>query len=60
MISASPAQIDIWRERHRFCGDTPSDMSLDEARFILNEHSGHGPACSQFLAALERGSAVMQ
>lgn len=59
MIGTSPQQIDIWRERHRFCGDTPGDMSLDEARFILGEHSDHGADCSQFIAALKRGSEVL-
>jgi hypothetical protein len=55
----TPAQIDLWRDRHRYCADTPSLDSLDEARYILGEHAGHGPGCSQFLAALRRTSEVL-
>jgi hypothetical protein len=58
MMNVSPAQIDLWRERHRFCADLPSAMTLDEARFVLGEHAAHGPVCSQYLGALQRSSEV--
>lgn len=52
-------QVDLWRERHRFCSDAPSAMSPDEARFVLDEHSEHGPSCQQYLGALNRSSEVV-
>ena len=55
----SPAQIDRWRNIHRFCNDQPGPIvSLDEARFVLNEHGGHDGSCNQFLSALHRASEV--
>lgn len=56
----SAQSISIWRERHRFCADTPTVPigSLDEARFVLDEHGSHGSSCIQFHAALDHVSAV--
>jgi hypothetical protein len=55
------ADIDRWRNMHRFCNDEPGEIvGLDEARFVLNEHGGHGPTCRQFLCALSRTSEVTQ
>ena len=53
------ADVDRWRNIHRFCNDQPGPIvSLDEARFVLNEHGDHGPTCLQFLGALARTSEV--
>jgi hypothetical protein len=53
------AQRDLWRERHRFCTDTPMFDSFDEARYILGEHAGHGGSCLQYVAALSRTTEMM-
>ncbi|WP_227980005.1 hypothetical protein [Nocardia spumae] len=51
--------VDRWRNIHRFCNDEPGPIvSLDEARYVLGEHSDHGPGCLQYLAALSRASEV--
>ncbi|MEV6096946.1 hypothetical protein [Nocardia sp. NPDC051981] len=50
---------DLWRTRHLFCTDEPASIeSLDEARFVLTDHAGHGHTCKQFHAALRRASEV--
>jgi hypothetical protein len=50
---------DLWRQRHRFCADSPEEIvDLDEARFVLGDHAGHGGSCLQFQAALKRTSVV--
>jgi hypothetical protein len=54
----STVQIDLWRSRHRFCTMESAPMSVEEARFVLLEHSGHGGGCLQFAAALRRISEV--
>jgi hypothetical protein len=53
------AQRELWRERHRFCGDQPPEMSFDEARFVLGEHAGHGGHCLQYLSAQHRVSEML-
>lgn len=46
---------DLWNERHRFCADTPPPITgLDEARYVLSVHAGHG--CNQYFAAMRRAS----
>lgn len=51
------SDAEMWRNLHRFCHDTPSPIAgLTEARFVLTEHAGHGPACRQFAAALRRAT----
>jgi hypothetical protein len=35
-------------------------MGLDEARFVLGEHAGHGGGCLQYLEALRRASQVLE
>lgn len=56
-MTATIAQAQIWDNLHRFCTDDPGEIkSLDEARYILTRHSGHGPECLQYLAALNRAS----
>lgn len=53
-------QTDLWRDRHRFCTDIPDPIDdLDEARFVLDQHTGHGPGCPRYLTALTRASAVI-
>ncbi|WP_280393024.1 hypothetical protein [Nocardia wallacei] len=47
--------VDLWRERHRFCGDTPPPIEdLAEARYVLANHARHGGSCLQYLAAQQR------
>ncbi|WP_157777843.1 hypothetical protein [Nocardia terpenica] len=51
------ATVDLWRLRHQFCENQPSEITdFDEARFVLGEHAGHGPTCLQFSVALARTS----
>ncbi|QIS21101.1 hypothetical protein [Nocardia terpenica] len=51
------ATVDLWRLRHQFCEDEPPPITdLNEARFVLGEHAGHGPDCLQYFAALARAS----
>ncbi|MEU2106518.1 hypothetical protein [Nocardia sp. NPDC019255] len=45
------ADTEMWRHNHRHCHHDGTFRSLDEARFVSNVHSGHGPACLQYLAA---------
>lgn len=53
-------RIEIIRQRHRFCGDSPPPIEdLDEARLVLTDHSGHGGRCLQFAAAMRRTSTPM-
>jgi hypothetical protein len=40
-----------WRVQHLHCLDESAPSSLDEARYVLASHSGHGPTCLQYLAA---------
>ena len=54
----NPKVIDRWRCIHRFCNDETPFASLDEARYVLAQHAGHGPTCLQFLGALTRASEV--
>jgi hypothetical protein len=59
-MTASYALKDLWQVGHRFCADDPGPIdSLDEARFILTTHSGHGSHCRQYLAAQKRASVVL-
>lgn len=52
-------EITSWRERHRFCADTPPPIeSLDQARTVLDQHTGHDPNCRQLAAALDCVSVV--
>lgn len=45
------ADADQWRHTHRRCSGEGPFRSLEQARFVSNIHSGHGPACLQYLAA---------
>lgn len=56
MITATLQQIDSWRSIHQYCTDEILPRSLNEARFVLSEHSAHGGGCLQFLAALNYAS----
>ncbi|MFJ4653821.1 hypothetical protein ACIP5Y_21350 [Nocardia sp. NPDC088792] len=49
---------DLWGHRHRYCHDASLPMGLDEARFVLTAHAGHGHECLQFAAAMARCSEV--
>jgi hypothetical protein len=50
---------ELWTGRHRFCNDDPGPIAtLDEARFVLTSHAGHGPDCLQYHAAMARASEV--
>lgn len=42
---------ELWRVKHLHCRDESAPSSIAEARYILSTHSGHGPACLQYLAA---------
>jgi hypothetical protein len=54
------ADIDRWRNIHQPCTDDPGPINdLDEARFVLGEHAGHGGRCLQYLGALRRASEVL-
>ncbi|MGV9542259.1 hypothetical protein [Nocardia beijingensis] len=53
-----PVNANIVRIRHRICGESPGEISLDVARMILTQHAGHGDDCLQFLGALKRASRV--
>ncbi len=51
------SEADQWRLRYGDCRWSPPDIeSLQLARFILSLHSGHGPDCLPFAAALRRAS----
>jgi hypothetical protein len=53
------AKRDLWRQRHRFCTDTPPPFeSLDHARAVLDDHGAHDEKCLQLIAALDCVSAV--
>ncbi len=56
MITATLQQIDSWRSIHQYCTDEAEPRTLDEARFVLDEHSAHDGGCLQFLAALNYAS----
>lgn len=45
------ADADQWRHTHRHCHHDGLFRSINEARFVSNVHSGHGPSCKQYLAA---------
>lgn len=40
-----------WALQHQFCADEPRISSIDQARYVLAVHAGHGPTCMQTLAA---------
>ncbi|MGV9540952.1 hypothetical protein ACWDSF_06465 [Nocardia beijingensis] len=44
-------QLDLWRSAHRDCATESPFGSIREARLVLSDHSGHGGACHQYLAA---------
>jgi hypothetical protein len=50
------AQLELWRNRFRFCEDVPVELTHEQAQFILREHDGHGDYCRQRHAALARVS----
>jgi hypothetical protein len=53
------ADADRWRSIHQNCADTPGPItSLEQARYVLTLHAGHGGGCRQYLAALRRTSEV--
>ncbi|WP_454194604.1 hypothetical protein [Nocardia sp. Marseille-Q1738] len=43
---------DLWAAQYRDCAAEPTDLDLDRARFILNDHAAHGGRCLQYLAAM--------
>lgn len=45
------ADAEQWRHFHRSCFAEVGFRSLEQARFVANIHSGHGPTCLQYLAA---------
>ncbi|WP_406269703.1 hypothetical protein OH799_27180 [Nocardia sp. NBC_00881] len=45
------ADAEQWRHFHRNCFAEGAFRSLDQAQFVLNVHSGHGPDSLQYLAA---------
>ncbi|WP_029899502.1 hypothetical protein [Nocardia brasiliensis] len=48
MIDATAFARERWADRHRFCGDDVDfPDGLDEARYILATHDGHGMSCLQ-------------
>ncbi|MFI5782857.1 hypothetical protein [Nocardia sp. NPDC051570] len=55
----SPGARESWAERFADCDRTPVFLSLEQARFVLTSHSGHGPYCLPYLAALAVGSSVI-
>ncbi|UGT69871.1 hypothetical protein LTT66_06750 [Nocardia gipuzkoensis] len=50
-MTITSADVEQWRYFHRNCFVEGAFRSLDQARFVLNTHSGHGPSCLQYLAA---------
>ncbi len=50
-MTISFADADHWRMTHRDCAIDGSFRSLEQARFVANIHSGHGPGCKQYLSA---------
>ncbi|MGW5318733.1 hypothetical protein [Nocardia thailandica] len=42
---------DRWRADHADCAADSSISSLQQARFVLNQHGRCGPTCLQHLAA---------
>jgi hypothetical protein len=50
-MSTYLAQVDLWRIQHRDCTADVPPTSLEQARFVLGDHAGHGPRCLQCLAA---------
>jgi hypothetical protein len=49
---------DLWRALHRDCAADPGPPTVDQARFVLTLHAGHGGHCHQYLGALFRISVV--
>jgi hypothetical protein len=41
-----------WAIQHADCTIEPYLMSLEQARFILTTHVGHGGTCMEYLAAM--------
>jgi hypothetical protein len=59
-MTAIIADVDRWQLIHRYCADEPGPItSLDEARYVLSQHAGHGADCLQYLAAQCRASEVL-
>ncbi|WP_406267393.1 hypothetical protein OH799_22250 [Nocardia sp. NBC_00881] len=50
-MSTYLAWIDRWRAQHRDCTADIPPTSLEQARFVLKDHGGHGPCCLQYLTA---------
>lgn len=53
---ATPAQINRWRLQK--CGDHGRPESLEEARYLLAAHAGHG-GCERYLHSLSYAATVM-
>lgn len=45
--------IDRWLIQSQDCATDPGELPLDQARYVLGLHLGHGPHCWQYFAALE-------
>ncbi|WP_327110646.1 hypothetical protein OHB12_23010 [Nocardia sp. NBC_01730] len=45
------ADAEQWRHFHRNCYAEGAFRSPEQARFVLNVHSGHGETCLQYLSA---------
>ncbi|MGO4649993.1 hypothetical protein AB4305_34525, partial [Nocardia sp. 2YAB30] len=45
------ADAEMWRHFHRNCWHDGAFRSLEQAQFVTNVHSGHGPTCLQYLSA---------
>ncbi|WP_454199618.1 hypothetical protein [Nocardia sp. Marseille-Q1738] len=50
-MTATQADADQWRHFHRNCHHDGIFRSIEQARFVANVHSGHGPTCLQYLSA---------
>ncbi|WP_228803851.1 hypothetical protein [Nocardia higoensis] len=51
MMQTSLDRLDLWGSGHRDCAVAPTDLTPDLARFLRAVHAGHGPECTQYLAA---------
>jgi hypothetical protein len=45
------ADTELWRHLHRNCWQGGTFRGLEQARFVRNVNSGHGPNCTQYPSA---------
>ncbi|KZM72591.1 hypothetical protein [Nocardia terpenica] len=58
-MQSSAESRDLVATRYASCRVDPGPMPTDHARIVLSLHAGHGPGCSQYLAALRSISTLL-